>query len=195
MEERKVPKIRKKIQIRVKETYGIPFSGRMKVKLIWDTEADQDLCIFYKSKEGVEGGVFSNEYRNKMSDLGFLDKFPYILHKGDEKEPEEGEVSSEQVNIAKFDEIDTAYVCIVNYSAALKGSDTSFREYKARIEVQSEDGSVALQVNADSSDTGCVFLVCTIQNKDGKNYLTNENTVMSLSDAYYDIPGFKLITK
>ncbi|MBQ5360681.1 MAG: methionine adenosyltransferase, partial [Lachnospiraceae bacterium] len=45
-------------------------------KIIVQSDTDLDLCLFFKKKDGEVGGVFSNEYRSKKSDLGTLDKFP-----------------------------------------------------------------------------------------------------------------------
>ena len=78
--------LKKKVTLKRKgETAAFTFNGKLKVKLIWGTKTDQDLCIFFKRKDGQVGGVFSNEYRNKKSDLGNLNSFPYMLHMGDNK--------------------------------------------------------------------------------------------------------------
>jgi hypothetical protein len=185
--------LKKKVTLKRKgESAAFTFNGKLKVKLIWGTDTDQDLCIFFKKKNGEVGGVFSNEYRNKKSDLGNLNEFPYMLHMGDNKEPQPGGEEVEQINVARLDEIDTAYVCVVNYGAAIEGEDTTFAQDKARIELQSDSGDY-LEVLADSEEHGHVYCVCSIKNSDGENTLKNENRVMDLSTADSDIPGFHLI--
>ena len=133
--------LKKKVTLKRKgESVAFTFDGKLKVKLIWGTDTDQDLCLFFKKKDGEVGGVFSNEYRNKKSDLGNLNSFPFMLHMGDNKEPQPGNEEVEQINIAKLDEIDTAYICVVNYGAAIEGEDVTFAQDHARIELQSDSG-------------------------------------------------------
>lgn len=185
--------LKKKVTLKRKgDSIAFSFNGKLKVKLIWGTDTDQDLCIFFKKKDGQVGGVFSNEYRNKMSDLGNLNAFPYMLHMGDNKEPQPGDEEVEQINIAKLEDIDTAYVCVVNYGAAIEGEDVTFAEDHARIEVQSDSGDY-LEVLADSEDHGHVYCVCSIKNENGTNSLKNESRVLELGAAFDEIPGFALI--
>ena len=185
--------LKKKVTLKRKgESVAFTFEGKLKVKLIWGTDTDQDLCIFFKKKNGEVGGVFSDEYRNKRSDLGNLNAFPYMLHMGDNKEPQPGSEEVEQINVARLDEIDTAYVCVVNYGAAIDGEDVTFAEDKARIELQSDSGDY-LEVLADSQDHGHVYCVCSIKNESGQNSLKNESRVLELGAAFDEIPGFALI--
>ena len=115
-----------------------------------------------------------------------------MLHLGDNKEPAPGGEESEQINIAKLDEIDEAFICIVNYGAAIEGEDVTYAEEGGRIEVRSDSGDY-LEVLADSADEGHVYCVCSIKNKGGEFALKNESRVMSLSKAFEEIPGFALI--
>ena len=185
--------LKKKITLRRKEEQAaFTFSGKLKVKLLWQSGTDLDLCLFFTKKNGEVGGVFSNEYRGKKSDLGDLNKFPFMLHLGDAKEPSPGGEESEQINIVRFDEIDTAYVCIVNYGAAVDGEDVTYAEEGGRVELQSDSGDY-LEVLADSKEEGHVYCVCSIKNNDGVYALKNESNVMDLSTAFDKIPGFSLI--
>ena len=185
--------LKKKITLKRKgETAAFTFSGRLKVKLYWSSDTDLDLCLFFKRKDGQVGGVFSNEYRGKKKDLGTLDAFPYMLHLGDNKEPAPGGEETEQINVGSLNEIDEAYVLVVNYGAAIEGDDVTFAEEGGRVELQSDSGDY-LEVPADSPDEGPVYCVCSIKNEDGKNTLKNESRVMDLSAAFDEIPGFSLI--
>ena len=186
-------KLKKKITLRRKqEECAFTFSGKLKVKLFWSSNTDLDLCLFFKKKNGEVGGVFSNEYRGKRSDLGSLDKFPFMLHLGDNKEPAPGGEETEQINIASLADIEQAFVCIVNYDAAIDQRDVTYADEGGRVEVQSDSGDY-LEVLADSKDEGHVYCVCSIKNNDGEYALKNESRVMDLSSAFDDVPGFALI--
>lgn len=185
--------LRRKITLRRKEEQvAFTFSGKLKVKLFWSSQTDLDLCLFFKKKDGEVGGVFSNEYRSKKSDLGDLNKFPYMLHLGDAKEPAEGDEETEQINIADLNQIETAYVCIVNYNAAIAEEDITYAEEGGRVELQSDSGDY-LEVLADSKETGPIYCVCSIKNNNGTYALKNESNVMDINTAFNKIPGFSLI--
>lgn len=186
-------KLKKKITLRRKqEECAFTFTGKLKVKLFWSSSTDLDLCLFFKKKNGEVGGVFSNEYRGKRSDLGSLEKFPFMLHLGDNKEPAPGGEETEQINIASLADIEQAFVCIVNYDAAIEQRDVTYSDEGGRVEVQSDSGDY-LEVLADSKDEGHVYCVCSIKNNDGDYALKNESRVMDLATAFDDIPGFALI--
>lgn len=93
--------LKRKITLRRKgEAAAFTFAGRLKVKLLWQSKTDLDLCLFYKTKDGQVGGVFSDGFRQNKDDLGSLNEFPFIQHTGDDPEPAEGGESVEQINIA-----------------------------------------------------------------------------------------------
>lgn len=186
-------KLKKKITLRRKqEECAFTFSGKLKVKLFWSSSTDLDLCLFFKKKNGEVGGIFSNEYRGKRSDLGCLEQFPFMLHLGDNKEPAPGGEETEQINIASLAEIEQAFVCIVNYDAAIDQRDVTYADEGGRVELQSDSGDY-LEVLADSKDEGHVYCVCSIKNNDGEYALKNESRVMDLATAFDEVPGFALI--
>ena len=185
--------LKRKITLRRKEKPAeFTFGGLLKVKLLWQSSTDLDLCIFFTRKNGEIGGVFSSAFRQKKSDLGSLTEFPFMLHKGDEPEPANGGESIEQVNIASLNDIDTANVCVLNYSKAINGEEVNFAQDSGRIEIQSDSGDY-LEVLIDASEDGHVYHVCSIKNKDGVNSVMNEGVVMDLGTAFDKIPGFSLI--
>ena len=105
--------LKRKITLRRKEKPAeFTFDGLLKVKLLWQSKTDLDLCIFFKRKDGQIGGVFSSAFRQKKSDLGNLSEFPFMLHKGDEAEPAPGGESIEQINIASLNDICLLYTSI-----------------------------------------------------------------------------------
>lgn len=185
--------LKKKVTLRRKgKPVVFTFSGLLKVKLLWQSSTDLDLCMFFKKKDGEVGGVFSSAFRQKRTDLGSLTDFPFMLHKGDEPEPAEGSESIEQINVASLNEIDTAYVCVLNYSKAIDGEEVSFAEDSGRVEIQSDSGDY-LEVVIDAAEQGHVYHVCSIKNNDGENSVINEGVVMDLGTAFNKIPGFSLI--
>ena len=188
-------KIRPKIQIRPKQAAGFSFNERIIVTLTWSTKTDLDLCVFFKTKKGDEGGVFSNEYRSRKSDLGFLDKFPFIKHSGDKKDPIPGAESSEEIRIASLDNMEAVYILIVNYTAALNEDSVTFAEHSGKLLLRSDiEDQDDLEIDVNSSDEGQVYYIGKITKED-TYMLSNECKVLYLADAFDDIPGFNLITK
>ena len=185
--------LKRKVTLRRKEKPAeFTFTGLLKVKLLWQSSTDLDLCIFFKKKDGEVGGVFSSAFRQKKSDLGSLTEFPYMLHKGDEAEPEAGGESVEQINIANLNEIDTAYICVLNYGKAIEGEEVNFAYDSGRIEIMSDNGDY-FEVVIDAEQQGHVYHVCSIKNHEGENSVMNEGVVMDLGTAFDKIPGFSLI--
>ena len=162
------------------------------MRLLWQSETDLDLCLFFRRKDGEVGGVFSDLFRSRKSDRGALDQFPYILHLGDSPEPGEGSESVEQINVGSLADLEQAYVCIVNYGAATEGRDVTFADESGRVEITSDAGD-NLEVQADATEPGSVYLVCSILNRDGNYALKNESRVMDLGTAFNEVPGFSLI--
>ena len=133
-------RLKRKVTLRRKEEAAFTFTGRLKVRLLWQSETDLDLCLFFKKKDGEVGGVFSDLFRSRMTDRGALDQFPYILHLGDSPEPGEGSESVEQINVGSLADLEQAYVCIVNYGAATDGRDVTFADESGRVEITSDAG-------------------------------------------------------
>ena len=185
--------LKRKVTLRRKEKPAeFTFSGLLNVKLLWQSSTDLDLCMFSKKKDGEVGGVFSSAFRQKKSGLGSLTEFPFMLHKGDEAEPEAGGESVEQINVASLNDIDTAYVCVLNYSKAIDGEEVNFAQDSGRVEIQSDNGDY-FEVVIDAEEQGHVYNVCSIKNNNGENSVMNEGVVMDLSTAFDKIPGFSLI--
>ena len=73
----------------------------------------------------------------------------------------------------------------------LSNNQLNFQQFFSD-EVRSDSGDY-LEVLADSTDQGHVYCVCSIKNRGGEFALKNEGRVMSLSEAFEQIPGFALI--
>lgn len=174
------------------EVAPFSFEEELQVKLLWETDNDLDLCLFFKKKDGAVGGVFSDGFRQNKSDLGSKDSFPFILHSGDVKARTEGGEKQEIITVYNLSEIDTAYICFINYDKAVEGEDCDFAKDNGRIELTADTGDY-LEVKADEGKIGQVFLVATIEAGEGNNKLANVNKVLSLDEAFEEIPGFSLI--
>ncbi len=43
------------------EAAPFTFNEKLQIEMVWNTKTDLDLCLFWKTKDGQEGCVFSNE--------------------------------------------------------------------------------------------------------------------------------------
>jgi hypothetical protein len=84
------------------------------------------------------------------------------------------------------------YVVVLNYAAAIDSRSTTFSQDSGRVEITT-DTAETLEVLVDSPDSGHVYLICKIENKDGIRKAINERRVLTLGQAFNEIPGFKLI--
>lgn len=174
------------------EAAPFTFNQKLQIEMVWNTETDLDLCLFWKTKDGQEGGVFSNEYNQNMADLGSLDKFPFILHTGDEKTPRPGGESNEQIKVKTIDTLAELYVVVLNYDAAIDSQNVTFSEHSGRVEITTDTGDY-FEVPVDDSRAGHVYVVCKIENSDAGKKASNKGDVLTLGQAFNQIPGFKLI--
>jgi hypothetical protein len=174
------------------EAAPFTFNERLQIEMVWSSDTDLDLCLFWKTKDGREGGVFSNEYNQNMDDLGALDKFPFIKHSGDEKTPRPGGESNEQIKVKNIDALSELHVVVLNYDAAIDNQNVTFNEHTGRIEITTDTGD-NFEVPVDDNRAGHVYVVCKIENTDAGKKAINKGDVLTLGQAFSQIPGFKLI--
>lgn len=174
------------------EAAPFTFNEKLQIELVWNSATDLDLCLFWKTKEGTEGGVFSNEYNQNMADLGSLEQFPYILHAGEVKEPRPGGESIEKIRVKNIDALSELYIIVLNHSAAIENKNITFSEHNGSVEITTDTGD-NFEVPVDDSRTGHVYVVCKIENTGIGKKAINKGDVLSLGQAYSQIPGFKLI--
>jgi uncharacterized protein involved in tellurium resistance len=174
------------------ESAPFTFNERLQIEMVWSSNTDLDLCLFWKTKDGKEGGVFSNEYNQNMNDLGALDKFPFIKHSGDEKTPRPGGESNEQIKVKNIDALSELYIVVLNYEAAIDSQNVTFNEHSGRVEITTDTGD-NFEVPVDDSRAGHVYLVCKIENTEAGKKAINKGDVLSLGQAFSQIPGFKFI--
>lgn len=185
--------LKPKVTLRRKgESAPFTFNEKLQIEMVWSTETDLDLCVFWKTKDGQEGGVFSNEYRQNNDDMGTLDKFPFIKHSGDEKAPRPGGESNEQIRVKSIDTLSELFIVVVNYDAAIDNENVTFNEHKGRVEITTDTGD-NFEVPVDDERSGHVYIVCKIENGDAGKKAINKGEVITLGQAFQQIPGFKLI--
>lgn len=185
--------LKPKVTLRRKgESAPFTFNEKLQIEMVWSTETDLDLCVFWKTKDGQEGGVFSNEYRQNNDDMGTLDKFPFIKHSGDEKAPRPDGESNEQIKVKSIDTLSELFIVVVNYDAATDNKNVTFNEHKGRVEITT-DTSDNFEVPVDDERSGHVYIVCKIENGDAGKKAINKGEVITIGQAFQQIPGFKLI--
>ncbi len=199
---RPLERIGKGEEITIREKSGVifTFKDEMNVRLFWKaaksverSARDLDLCLFYCRTDGRLGGVFSDEYRDSPNDLGSLDRFPYILHRGDHILRTSTGDAGEKIEIVKLDEIESACICVVDYEAALNGLPALFDDARAYVEFSTREGDNH-RCNLKSPDSGAVYWVASIcKGADGLQCLKRKRKVLSVAEAAEHIPGFKLI--
>jgi uncharacterized protein involved in tellurium resistance len=180
------------------EAAPFTFNEKLQVELVWKLSQedppmpDLDLCLFWKTKDGKEGGVFSNEYNQNMDDLGSLDKFPFIKHSGDEKAPRPGGESNEQIKVKNIDALSELYIVVLNYDKAVDQIPSNFSQDSGRVEITTDTGD-NFEVPVDDERTGHVYVICKIENSNAGKKAINKGDVLTLGQAFSQIPGFKLI--
>lgn len=169
------------------------FNEKMQIEMLWSSDTDLDLCVFWKTKDGKEEGVFSDEFNQNINDLGSLDKYPFILHSPDAKEPKPGGESYEWVKIKTMDSISELHILVLNYDKAIDNLPVTFNQDSGRVEITTDTGD-NLEVPIDDDRKGHVYWICAIENTNDGKKVINKREVLSLGQAFSKIPGFKLIT-
>lgn len=167
------------------------FNDRLKIELSWDSVDDYDLCLFWISKDGKDGGVFSSEYRRK-SDMGSLEKFPFMHLIGDQKVPNQDEESKDAIMVKSLDSMRELYLTIVDYWQAIHDIPTSFNHSSPHLDIYPDNGQ-EIRIIVDSLDEGPVYFICKIENENTYKKIINEKQVLTLEQAYSQIPGFNLM--
>lgn len=84
--------LKRKVTLRRKEKPAVfTFSGLLKIKLIWQSSTDLDLCLFFKKKNGEVGGVFSSAFRQKNQTLVHSTNFPLCFTRETNQNPKQVE--------------------------------------------------------------------------------------------------------
>lgn len=160
---------------------------QLMVTLKWTTSVDLDLMVFYKTKDGKTGGVFSDNYPG--GSMGALNAFPFIQLSGDAGVGAKGGENEEVVRITKLDDMAEVYIVTLNYTDASAKKDVAFNAYDGGIVIMDDKGeSVGVPLN--SSEKGHVAIIAKIDNTSPMGAkLINENRIMDLGTFASTIPG------
>lgn len=185
--------LEKKIILRRKdEQTTLNFSRELKVKLLWKSKTDLDLCLFFVKRNGEVGGVFPDEYIVEKRNLKSFEKLPFMLHcNGYVNQSQVDGENIDQIRIFNFDEIDEAYICVINYDAVMSNVDKTFMNDTHVI--MDSDSNDFVDILVDSAEKGSICYVCSIKNENSKYVLKNVSRLVNVEEAYNDIPGFSLI--
>ncbi len=174
----------------------IPFKGVWDINLHIDYHyydevikyyADLDLCLFYRTCDNNTGGVFPTGYTSKKESTGDLSKFPYMFSYNDTDTDFETSVI-DKIRISNFDNIDTAYIVIINYAAITK--QIPLVPFHNSCHVTLENSNYYFDILNDNKNSGCICLIATLSNEHGKILLTNKSEIMDAETAFETIPGF-----
>jgi uncharacterized protein involved in tellurium resistance len=186
--------LKKKVTLRRKsDSSPFTFNEKLQIDMKWSSDTDLDLCLFWKTKDGKIGGVFSDGYRQNKKDLGDLEVYPFIKHFGDKLKPEHGEEQQETIRIRSMESLSELYIVVINYDKAVDMEPVTFSQDSGRVEITTDTGD-NLEVLVDSEESGHVYLICKIENNETGKKVINEREVMTLGNAFDNIPGFELIT-
>ena len=111
---------------------------------------------------------------------------------GDKKKPRPGGESNEQIKVKNIDALSELYIVVLNYDAAIDNRNVTFNEHNGHVEIITDTGD-NLEVEVNAEESGHVYVVCKIENTDSGKKAVNERKILSLGQAFSEIPGFKLI--
>ncbi len=164
--------------------------NRLRVELVWTSQVDLDLMVFYKTRAGKVGGVYSERY--KGGEHGSLSESPFIALSGDAgvaaPEVEAPDDKREVLDIARLDHFEQLCVCAVNFTEAAEASGRVFADFDARVEVTTDKGE-AFNVVLDSVEQGAVAMICKLLPTFLGSDLVNKSEVMSVERLREVAPG------
>ena len=167
----------------------------LKIKLVWDSCANLDLCAFFLAKDVTVGGVFPSDYNNRREASGSLNTFPYMLYIEEcDYYDEDIDKNQDQIWITNLFQIDKVCFIAIDYDAAINEIDAKFSEDKAKLLINNELKTI-FQTELYSSSKGCVYSIYSTVNETDGLYICNhnDNLVMDLATAFGLIPGFSTI--
>ena len=161
--------------------------NQIHVKLYCEAPIDLDLALFYQTKHNQSNGVFPMEYTEKKDSQGCLEHFPYIkyMHDYDPNCPE-------QIIISSLRDMKSIYICAIDYGSAINGKETDFSSLGGRLDFV-VNNKLLHSIHMDNYKTGNIYLFCRIVLKGSHFWLEEINDVLSLEEAYNNIPGFSEI--
>ena len=146
---------------------------------------------FYKTKAGETGGVYTRMYNGLKSSEGSLVDFPYILYMG-EVRPNQQYADEEIIRIANIHEMEKVYIVAIDYCAVVE--DESGFDLPITLDIIDTDPMVTMYFSRTEDMYGSVLILASLKESDDTSIVfTNNSELMSVSDAFREIPGFASI--
>jgi len=166
----------------------------MSSSLMWLKDDDLDLMLFYKTKEGDEGVIYSEDLPGGNG--GELSEFPHIAcGEGGVDDSSEDLVSYEKMELNELSPYDKVYFVATNYAELILKKQINFSEYKAILKISpryqeiQEDPRFLLKLT--SEDMGSFLIIGEIKVGEATLILKNINEVMTFEELKEKIPGAK----
>lgn len=186
-----------KKEIQKNESIEISYQGYFDIILGWDGiwkgkyVDDIDLCVFYKTKAGETGGVHTKEYNGLKTSEGSLTDFPYIFYMGEDR-PNQKYADEEIIRIANIHEMEKVYIVAIDYCAAVE--DESGFDIPVTLDTTDTNPIVTMNFSRARDMRGSVLILASLKESDDTSIVfTNNSELMSVSDAFREIPGFASI--
>ena len=158
--------------------------NHLHANLYWEAPIDLDLALFYQTKNNQSNGVFPMEYTEKKDSQGCLEHFPYIKYMHDYDFN-----CLEKIIISSLQDMKSIHICAIDYGSAIEGEETEFSSLRGRLDFV-VNNELLHSIHMDNYKTGVVYLFCRIVLHESHYWLEEINDVLSLEEAYNNIPGF-----
>lgn len=163
----------------------------LNISLMWSKDDDLDLMIFYKTKDGSMGSVYSENIPG--GSFGDLDEFPFIsCGESGLDDSSEDNISYEKMSISDFSQFDKIFFVVTNYAEIILKKDIKFNEYQAVLKISprySSDKKNAYLIKVTSEERGDFLVIGEIEVSDSILMLKNTNQVMTFEELVRTIPG------
>lgn len=157
----------------------------------WDecVNANYDLCVFFRKKDKSTGGVFAREFCRKQSE-GTLREFPYIYFMSENRP--QYDLVGDVVRITNLHSMDEVYLVALDYDAFLQNKNGF--DISVILETTGTNPLIKMDYSKSNHKHGTVLFLATLKETDkGDIIITNKSELMSIEDAFEEIPGFSHI--
>lgn len=158
--------------------------NHLHANLYWKAPIDLDLALFYQTKDNQSNVVCSMEYTRKKENEGCLEHFPHIKYMHDYDLN-----CLEKIIISSLQDMKSINICAIDYASAIEGEETDFSSLEGKLDFV-DNNKLLHSIHMDNYKTGVVYLFCRIVLHEGRYWLEEINDVLSLEEAYNNIPGF-----
>ena len=94
-----------------------------------------------------------------------------------------------QIIISSLQDMKSINICAIDYGSAIEGEETDFSFLEGKLDFV-DNNKLLHSIHMDNYKTGVVYLFCRIVLHEGRYWLEEINDVLSLEEAYNNIPGF-----